>query len=56
VGLASRGQRDMDDGPKDIGDAEIEAAVRRQARRVHARSLLGAIALTAVALAIPARG
>jgi len=46
----------MDDGPKEIGDAEIEAAIRLQARRVYVRSLLGAAALTAVALAIPSRG
>jgi hypothetical protein len=56
VGLASRGLRDMDDGPQEIGDKEIEAAVRRQARRVYGYSLAGAVALTAVALAIPGRG
>jgi hypothetical protein len=42
----------MDDGPTDIGDAEVEAQVRRQARRVYVRSLLGALALTALAFAV----
>jgi hypothetical protein len=56
VGLASRGQRDMDDGPAPVTDAELDAQIRRQARTVYVRSAIAAIALTAVALAIPARG
>jgi hypothetical protein len=53
VGLASRGQRDMDDGPADIGDAEIEATIRRQARTVYVRSAIAAAVLTGLTLAIP---
>jgi hypothetical protein len=56
VGLASRGQRDMDDGPLPVGDADVEAQIRRQARTVYVRSAIVAVALTAAALAIPARG
>jgi hypothetical protein len=56
VGLASRGQRDMDDGPATITDAEVVGQLRRQARGVYLRSLIAAIALTALLLAIPARG
>jgi hypothetical protein len=55
VGLASRGQRDMDDGPAAITNADVDAKIRRQARVVYVRSLITALALTALALAIPAR-
>jgi hypothetical protein len=54
--LASRGQRDMDDGPAAVTDADVDAQVRRQARVVYVRSLVTAVALTALALAIPVRG
>jgi hypothetical protein len=54
--LASRGQRDMDDGPASVTEADVDAQIRRQARRVYVRSLVTAAALTALALAIPARG
>lgn len=50
MALASRGQRDMDTGPEAIGDATELAQVRRQARRVHVRSLLVAGALVALAM------
>ena len=55
MGLASRGQRDMDDGPAAITDAEMDAQIRKQARRVYLQSLIAAIVLTAVVLAIPGR-
>jgi hypothetical protein len=53
VALASRGIRDMDDGPEEIGDAAELAAVRAQARRVLVWSLIGAVLLTAGAMALP---
>jgi hypothetical protein len=53
VGLASRGQRDMDDGPAAVTDAEVDAQIRRQARVVYVRSVITAVVLTALALAIP---
>ena len=56
MGLASRGQRDMDDGPAAVTDADVDARIRRQARTVYVRSLVIAAALTALALAIPMRG
>jgi hypothetical protein len=56
VGLASRGQRDMDDGPAPIPDGEVHAQIRRQARVVYVRSAIVAMILTAAALAIPAHG
>jgi hypothetical protein len=51
VGLASRGQRDMDSGPEDISDPDELAQVRRQARKVHLQALVLALALTALAVA-----
>jgi hypothetical protein len=55
VGLASRGQRDMDDGAQPIADSEELAAVRRQARKVHVLALVAGLVLTSVAFAIPVR-
>ena len=55
MGLASRGLRDMDDGPAPVTDADVDAQLRRQARTVYVRSALAALALTGVALAIPVR-
>ncbi len=46
----------MDDGPAAITDADVNAQIRRQARVVYVRSLVTAVALTALALAIPVRG
>jgi len=53
VGLASRGQRDMDQGPETIADATELARVRAQARKVHLESLVAAAVLTALGLVIP---
>lgn len=50
--LASRGQRDLDTGPEDITDAGELTSVRRQARVVHTRSLLGAVIVTGLLLLI----
>ena len=50
--LASRGQRDLDTGPEDITDAGQLASVRRQARVVHTRSLLGAVIVMGLLLLI----
>jgi hypothetical protein len=52
VKLASRGQRDMDDGPEAINDPAERAQVQRQARQVYLESLTTAVALTAVSLLI----
>ncbi len=54
MGLASRGLRDMDTGEEQITDAMVLQAVRKQARGVHLRSIALSIALTALALALPA--
>ena len=48
--LASRGQRDMDEGPEAINDEAERAQVQRQARQVHLQSLTTAAALTAFSL------
>lgn len=53
MALASRGQRDMDSGPEAIADAAELAQVRRQARRVHLKSLVLAAALVTLALLVP---
>lgn len=50
--LASRGQRDFDDGPEAIPDAMERAQVRRQARAIQIKSLVVAIAGTALAFVI----
>jgi len=55
VGLASRGQRDLDTGPQAIADAAELAQVRKQARTVHFKAFALAVALTALAIALPAR-
>jgi len=52
VKLASRGQRDMDDGPEAINDPAERGQVQRQARQVYLESLTTAAALTAVSLLI----
>jgi len=53
VGLASRGQRDMDGGIEVISDVAELARVRRQGREVHVKSLLLAAALVTLLLLIP---
>jgi hypothetical protein len=53
VGLASRGQRDMDSGPERIEDAAELEKVRRQARLVYWKGGLSALALTGLALLVP---
>lgn len=50
--LASRGLRDMGSGPEPITDAEMLNAVRRQARRVQWKSVVGAALITALYLVI----
>ena len=46
----------MDDGPAAITEAEVDATIRKQARRVYTLALVTAVALTALALAIPTPG
>jgi hypothetical protein len=53
VGLSSRGQRDMDDGPAAITDASELAQVRRQARQVYLKSWGLALVMVALTLAVP---
>jgi hypothetical protein len=54
VALASRGLRNMDSGEEKIEDAGELARVRAQARKVYVESTLFAIAVTVVALLLPA--
>ena len=53
MNLASRGLRDLDNGRESISDAAELAQVRRQARRVYLESVLAAVVLTALSLAVP---
>jgi hypothetical protein len=53
VALAARGARQTGPEVEKIADAAELAQVRRQARRVHIKSFLSALALTALALLIP---
>jgi len=52
VRLASRGQRDMDTGPRTIDDNGELAQLRRQARAVYAKSIVVAAILTIISLAL----
>jgi hypothetical protein len=52
VKLASRGQRDLDTGPKPIPDAVERTALQRQARAVHIKSLLAAALLTLLLISL----
>lgn len=51
--LAARGARNLDGEEEQIEDPEELAQVRRQALRVHVESVLTAIVLTAIAVAVP---
>ena len=46
--LASRGLRDMDDGPEAITDAQERAAVQSQARRIRGMVIAAAMAAAAI--------
>ncbi|HEV7389581.1 MAG TPA: hypothetical protein VGN73_13300 [Gemmatimonadaceae bacterium] len=50
--MASRGQRDMDQGPQAISDAAELQHVRRQARAVYVKSVVTAAILTAIAIVL----
>jgi hypothetical protein len=52
VRLASRGLRDMDEGPQSISDSAALEQVRRQARAVYVKSVITAVILTAIALVL----
>jgi len=52
VALASRGLRDLGSGLEPLGSGDL-APVRAQARRVHRRALLAALAFAAAALLLP---
>ncbi len=48
--LASRGQRDLDEGPEPIGNVGEMKQLKRQARAVHTKSLVAAGVLTLLTL------
>ncbi|MDO8793448.1 MAG: hypothetical protein Q7J25_02390 [Vicinamibacterales bacterium] len=54
MGLASRGQRDFGSGLETIVDPTELARVRRQARAVHVKSFLFAVAMTTLVYVISA--
>ncbi|HJS29299.1 MAG TPA: hypothetical protein VJ768_06740 [Anaerolineales bacterium] len=53
MGLAARGSRQLGDEIEKIEDPAELAQVRRQGRRVQVKSVLAALLLTAIALALP---
>jgi hypothetical protein len=53
VGLASRGQRNLDGEVETVGDAAELAQLRRQAHKVVVKALAAAAVLTAAFLAVP---
>jgi hypothetical protein len=54
VGLSARGSRQLGDEVEKIEDAAELAQVRKQASKVQLKSLLAAIPLTLIVLALPA--
>ncbi len=52
MGLASRGLRDMDQGPETIDDEAELTAVRAQARRIHLQGALVTLVVMAVVVAV----
>ncbi|MDR3575734.1 MAG: hypothetical protein P4L50_17885 [Anaerolineaceae bacterium] len=53
MGLSARGSRQLGEEVEKIEDAAELAQVRKQARKVNMESLLAAIPLTLIVLAIP---
>jgi hypothetical protein len=53
VALAARGVRDLDFGQEQVTDPAATRQINRQARKVFAKSILGAALLTGLALALP---
>jgi hypothetical protein len=53
VALSARGSRKTGDRVEKIEDAAVLEQVRRQALKVHLKSLVAALILTLLALAIP---
>lgn len=53
MALASRGLRNLDTRAERIADADELAQVRRQARRVTLKSVVTAVVMTALSLAVP---
>ena len=53
MALASRGLRDMDEGPEAIEDRAELAQVRAQARAVHWRAALLGVVGTALVMLLP---
>ena len=56
MNLASRGLRDLDDGPQGLTDDVEKAALRVQARKVYLESAAWAAVLTLVTMALPRLG
>jgi len=46
--LARRGARNLDFGEEQIGDESAKAQLRLEARKIHVKSLLTAVVLTAL--------
>lgn len=53
MALASRGLRDMDDGPEAIQAPDELAQVRKQARRVHGKAALVGVVGTLLVMLLP---
>ncbi len=50
--LAARGARNLDTGEERIADSAVEVQLRRQARKVHIKSILMALLMTAFCLLV----
>lgn len=53
MALASQGARNMDDGPEPIEDESFRKMLMEKARQIQLQSFFAAIALTALAIALP---
>ena len=52
VALAARGTKNMDLGDEPVADSEMLARMREQSRKVYRKTLLAAVIVTAIALAV----
>jgi hypothetical protein len=53
IALAARGTCNLDAGEQKIKDPRLQAKLREQARKIHIRALVMAVALTLLILAFP---
>ncbi|MBD3218842.1 MAG: hypothetical protein GF310_11225 [candidate division Zixibacteria bacterium] len=53
MALAAQGARNMDDGPERIEDDSLKKMLSEKVRQIQLHSFFAAVALTALAIALP---